>query len=787
MHPPAQAACAVLVGITLAVHGYARRRQGRRVVPGQLPWVLAAGALWSILQAVPLPMGLLRLLSPQAAELHEFMTWDGTAAWGAISVEPLSTLVAAGQLLTCAAFLTVCNDLARQERNRPWLVSLVGLSAAVGVLAGVAQYVFGWKRLLDVVTTPYWPPYVAPFVNPNHAVAFMNLGILVSVALVLHARTLRVRAAWLAVALACAVRIPKNQSHGGNVALVAGLVGIALVSWPAVMAWNLRRRQDNPRAIPLSPFAALVAAAGIAAVVAALDFTRLAAAMHHALGGKVALMAQSVRPLEFYWLTGMGRGAFSQVFPRHMTVDVNLTVVGPENIEVLLAVEWGLPFALLYMAAFAYPVLRQLRRNHGLLERVCLVAVLATFLHNQIDFNLELLGIALPFLALVAAAGATLPQRRPRQRSHTSSTAAMVGGVAVALVVSLPALASVRAATEPSRARALARPLPERVAALEEHLRGHRTDYVAALALARILHATQPEDGARRLAWINRAMFLRPHYVEGHLDAAAALWDLDRTDQALIEYGHAARAHEAPRARILGELRRRGASVEQLRAVFGRENTWVCQELWRGQEAGMATRCVAQVRRDNPADPALQRLLADLTLHLLDDPWEAESLAQRALELAPEDPRSMYVLAAALEANGKADQAAPLLRRASERSGDADIQRAAFKNALARGAREEALAALGRLQNALAAESKPMLEVMMGEAQLEESSGNTDAAIRAYRDAARANPKDPRPALAAARLAAARGNARLAVLILQQAYSLSPNPVYSKKIEELQH
>ena len=71
--PAVQAGLALLAGLMLVLLSRARHSQRRRVAPGALVWLPVAGAAWSVLQCVPLPMGLLRVLSPHSAALWETM------------------------------------------------------------------------------------------------------------------------------------------------------------------------------------------------------------------------------------------------------------------------------------------------------------------------------------------------------------------------------------------------------------------------------------------------------------------------------------------------------------------------------------------------------------------------------------------------------------------------------------------------------------------------------------------------------------------------------------------
>ena len=107
-----------------------------------LPLGIAAVAC---LQIVPLPIGLLRWISPLSASAWQTVATEG---WGTVSVDPGSTATAIRRLLLGLATVAAVADLARQPSLRRWLMTAMATSAAVIWGLGLAFPVDPDQRIL---------------------------------------------------------------------------------------------------------------------------------------------------------------------------------------------------------------------------------------------------------------------------------------------------------------------------------------------------------------------------------------------------------------------------------------------------------------------------------------------------------------------------------------------------------------------------------------------------------------------------------------------------------------
>jgi tetratricopeptide (TPR) repeat protein len=326
----------------------------------------------------------------------------------------------------------------------------------------------------------------------------------------------RERIAAVASAVVCGAAVVLTGSRGGLLSLCAGMALLALFAKRG--KW-------------------LVLAAAMALASALL--WRGASVLHDEKLRSFAGAAQLVRD---HWLSGLGRGAYRFLSDRHRSVPGDLLYVYAENEPLQLAAELGVPAALAVLGATAWAFLRGARRPASGLSRGALAALAGLALHNLVDFNLELIGVALPAaLALGALAAPPVETEAKRARPLWARS----GAALVALAVAGGALLALRWAGAHSAEReagALVARVDDRsvpLAALLGEARAllvrHPADALIDLAAARALHERAPAQPGRALLWVNRAMALSPTSPRPHALAAAILGSAGARSQARLE------------------------------------------------------------------------------------------------------------------------------------------------------------------------------------------------------------------------------------------------------------
>jgi O-antigen ligase len=214
------AGCAVA---GLAAHLRARRARSEGHVVPPLPGrglLIALHAL-VLLQLVPLPPALLRLVSPGSFAFYNDPLLVPLASWRPVSVSPLDTLrglafVAAFSLL----YLAVFREMAEAPWRRRLLLTVVGVGIAITVVA-LLQAVSPEPRRIYGLWRPRWDWAVfGPYVNRNHFSGYLLMAVPLAIGLELEAIS-RLRAEW-------------GRRRRGWLLLGAG-EGTAVVRWAAAV------------------------------------------------------------------------------------------------------------------------------------------------------------------------------------------------------------------------------------------------------------------------------------------------------------------------------------------------------------------------------------------------------------------------------------------------------------------------------------------------------------------------------------------------------------------------
>ena len=495
---------------------------------------LAALALGvTVLQLLPLPAGLLGLLSPQALELRDGIV-GGRPSFLPVTLDVPGTVLAILRGFACLGILVVTASATRwRGRTALFVVPLVFAGGAVAMLS-FGQRWWGATSILGIYQIAEMPGsgFFGTFVNGNHAASFFTLTGILAIGCTRETDGPVKLGAGISAAV-CLCAVLSTSSRMGFLSAAAGLFAMTVL-------WLLRRFGRN---------VALAVAGGLAFVGAPL-------ALLVALGLRVqlerralaaTLTEQKVRgwadaltmTRDFPW-TGVGRGAFEAPLTAYRDGTEWVRLVFPENIVVQMMSEWGIPLTIALLVMFGVacvPIVRRITRWEPLYQAAA-CAVLAVLIHELADFGLEVPGVAFPTaMALGLVAGrvqvSSTAGERKSVRLGWPVAAGALGLWTVMLGLGLWALPRTSDA-DAQRATLLGK---DRSAAATAELRAmikrHPADYFLELQAARQAITTGSPDALRH---INRALRLYPGSVWPHLYAAHYLVRIGRRSQAAVEY-----------------------------------------------------------------------------------------------------------------------------------------------------------------------------------------------------------------------------------------------------------
>jgi Flp pilus assembly protein TadD len=276
----------------------------------------------------------------------------------------------------------------------------------------------------------------------------------------------------------------------------------------------------------------------------------------------------------------------------------------------------------------------------------------------------------------------------------------------------------------------------------------HPADYELYVLAAQSLSA-EPGQASRTLAWVNRALFLRPTHGEAHRSAARALLRLGRRSQALLEYRLArtsdARVEGVRVARTVDELDRLVDTPQDRLDVAG--------DLRRAGRFAEAEGLVAKALEDPSSAAPVDLWVEGAALAGLRRDFDtARARLEGAARVAPGSPAVAHAQAELLMAEGRREDAVPLLQSLAIK----EPQEPMHALTLARlfidlGRPREARDALVRLSPFVSSPSV-RAQMMIVEAQAFESQRSWAKAVSSYQSASRLAPAWPSPHFSAATL-----------------------------------
>ncbi len=635
-----------------------RRGEGEGSVPVPLALVgLGAVALFIGLQLVPLPRLLLRLASPGAAESYGVALHGlpGAPALHPVTLDPPATALELAKALALALAFAAAATIARSHRGRRRAVLALASGGLLLALIGYGHDLVSADRLFGLpVFKEASPPFLTTFGNPNNAAGYLCLTAPLALGLSIGAREPRRRILWGLAFLLEGAAVFLTLSRGGMVAFSAGAVAFALLLWT-----QRDPGTPQPRRAPARPRAAAAAllALGAVAVAGYLALEPIEGELSTLAPGEVVhegkldgfWRALSLVP-EFPW-TGVGRGAFATAGARVMGLPAG-TAQYVENGPIELAVDLGLPMALLLLASLAASFAAGMRRARLSPTDCALAAGLFSLgLQGLADFSLELPGVALP-AACALALLAVDPDARPRRRLTARSARALA---LAALAVSIPAALygrhDWRAETDEFARKTASLKAADAERAAVPLLARHPASFVVPFALAgRYLAERKP---AHALDWLDRALFFDPALPEAHLIAEGALVDLGRREQALLEARLFAEADPGNDRALaaLGPLRPTVAELERAVPDSAAGRLLLAHFLLRRGLPGAAAAEAGEAARRAPGDGPTQSDASAVALGAGYLPLAA-ALARQAIAAAPRSPGPYLALAQALSASG---------------------------------------------------------------------------------------------------------------------------------------
>jgi len=494
---------------------------------------------------------------------------------------------------------------------------------------------------------------------------------------------------------------------------------------------------------------------------------------------------------------GVFRDVALELFPVVAVGADAFAVAADRNQPLQLLIDAGWPAFAMVVVAGGVVVWTLLRRGRRDAIEGALVAGLAAVLaHSLVDFGLETLGVALPFMAVL---GTTLGRMGPVDGSAPAPSrapAAVAFGAIAALVVGVAATA--HAGNRDMDLMLKRVPAQERRALLLEAQRAHPTDYFYALSFAQLepLKA-MPGTPSPRMHALNRALTLCPNCESVHAEIATNLWRLGLRSQALLEWRSAVDAQPSWLPMVLGKLFAAGAKPTELAAVAANDRGRMVEVAnFLSSRSRVADAILVLDQADAMGQVGYESKLARGNLQLLSGQHAAALATVTALRAAGVQDAQLSVLEskAILASKGAqgVDEALRVIETAAARfPTEIAIPREWVRLVIAYEKWQSAPRAVEALKRALYALHGRLGEAHIVDARINARLGHWNAALSEYRLALADEGNDVGLWVEFGRTAESAGRVTVAREAYQQASRLSPNSPdvaqILRQLEDRQH
>ena len=574
IHPWSIAVCLVLSTVLFAIETIERGVGRHAPSVGVAGYILIGLGLFTLLQLVPLPAALVKVLSPRSAEiqlsLYGSLVPGPPPAFIPLTLDRSSTLLGLMKLAAAVLLFLTVRQRVRKEGSSDvlWCTAWSGVAVA---LVFFVHRLAGWQRVFELYSPVYAPssPISAPLLNANHLAGYLGLASAVAVGLA-FSETEKIRRLLLIFAAGfTGGGVILTLSRGGILCFIGGqLLFIGL----RVVAHFREKKKHGYRELRFLPLALAV---GLGSGI----YVAYQSVLNEFLYGdasKLQIPADALPLLKDFWLTGVGRGAFQFGYTLVQKLPDGATYTNPENFPAQFLTEWGaIAGGALILLLVGVLVLGLVKppargRNAG-----ALVAIFGLLVQNFADFGLEIPGVLLPFMVLLSSHVVTLEhafgvaheghEKEGFTRRHIPGAAGLALAAACLALAALGWFHADRYGLEEDT-----RHLKNRVVKNEgekmfqaeaaEAMKRHPADYYFPL-LAGI--KTFHDESQSPLRYLGRALTLFPGSSTAHLYVARTLMRGGHPDQALLEYMETVRANPAAAGRVAREVVARTGTFEK--------------------------------------------------------------------------------------------------------------------------------------------------------------------------------------------------------------------------------
>ena len=425
---------AVLALLALALCLWAWRVKPREPRRNWFLWASLAAAAVSVVHIIPLPPRLSALLAPLATQTRNLVLPGVTGhgpGWTSIAVDQTEALSHGLWWLTAALFYLAGAWLFHHHRQVRMLLLALGVAGLGVVAVGLFHLLAGLNAVWGVypfLQDQQYSFFQSVLRNSNHLAGYLGLASLAFVGLYQEDRGKGRKAlVWLLCSGIVLFFAVLANSRGFMVAY--------LLTLTLMLVLMVRRHTSLYRlALGFGLPVLLIFGAFIYGVdvlyreLNTLDIQSLRSS-------KLALMALSMGLVPGHALLGIGLGSYPHLVPQLLSQQAGmLRYTSPECMPLYWVVEMGVPLGLAVTVGLLAPVFRGLVQPGRTWHLAAAVMVLYVFVHNLVDFNIEMLAMQAPVFLLLGGLSRSTARRQDQGSQKTRLNLAIPALAAVLLL-----------------------------------------------------------------------------------------------------------------------------------------------------------------------------------------------------------------------------------------------------------------------------------------------------------------------------------------------------------------
>ncbi len=353
----------------------------------------------TIFQLIPLPLSLIRILSPKEYELLNnindiYKDIVEPISYYTISIEPYINLEYLIKIIIFFFLFIIASQ--REFTESKILLKSIVFSGTLMVFYGFIDALINYKTFYSYnihLTNEGILPSV--FINTNHQAGFLGIATFSGMSLYYSSKTRNEKMLFLFFSILCGAGIFITLSRGGIIAFIASVIMFF------VLIYRDRLPTKKPLIILLSIFLTIIIAFYLSYHEIISELATITD-MERMQQEKYRLVLNSTGLFKDFLLTGVGKGGFETIYNLYREDISFVSFSQMENQLFQQLADYGIIYFILIIALLIYFIYLFLRNPLSISTSLLFSGLFFIFLQNLVDFNLEIFSIQCAVIVLIA-------------------------------------------------------------------------------------------------------------------------------------------------------------------------------------------------------------------------------------------------------------------------------------------------------------------------------------------------------------------------------------------------